>query len=197
MTVTPSTLSLVTGVQNVMAELDVAISKFQDETRWGCREGCGDCCNSPEIEVTVLEALPHALLLWESSKAELFHEVLASRLGQRCAFYVPETPDQSKGRCSIYSTRPMLCQMFGFTAQTHKDDKARMVACKWQKLSQPELLKQIDADLISGELQMPLFAYWQSRLSELDPSRLLSERLPINEAFLKAIDYVYWRRSEL
>ena len=188
---------LVEKVEEVFAELDVAIALFQQNTGWVCREGCGDCCNNPQVEVTVLEALQHALLLWQTSKAELYSELLSTKLGQRCAFYAPQPGDETLGRCSIYATRPMLCRMFGFTAQTGKDEKARLAACKYQKLAAPELLKQIDDDLKNNRIEIPLFGYWEQRLSELAPSQVLSERLPVNEAFLKALDYLYWRQNEL
>jgi len=192
-----SALPLVDGVEAVFQELDASIARFQSETGWNCREGCGDCCNSPEVEVSVLEALPHALLLWQSSKADFYHTLLTEKLGSPCAFYVSRPEDRSMGRCSIYGTRPMLCRMFGFTAQTDKAGGPRLAACHWQKMRAPELLLEIDNALKQGTLEAPLFGYWEQRLSELDPSQLLGERLPINEAFLKAIDYVYWRRSSL
>jgi len=190
-------LPLADRVIEVFKDLDASISKFQSDSGWGCREGCGDCCNNAEVEVTVLEALPHALLLWQSAKAELYHELLSEKLGSPCLFYAPQALDASMGRCSIYATRPMLCRMFGFTAQTDKQGQARLAACKWQKLGASDLLKKIDESLKDGSLEAPIFAFWEQRLSELDPTPLLGERLPINEAFLKAIDYVYWRRNEL
>jgi Fe-S-cluster containining protein len=191
------TLALVDKVESVFTELDGAIARFQSETGWGCREGCGDCCNNPEVEVTVLEALPHALLLWKTAKAELYSELLAAKRGARCLFYSPQDGDQTKGRCSIYGTRPLLCRMFGFTAQLGKDAKPRLAACKYQKQQAAEVLARIDAELRAERLEAPLFAYWEQRLSELEPSQVLSERLPINQAFVKAIDYLYWRQSEL
>lgn len=190
-------LPLAAKVEEVFRDLDASIATFQADTGWGCREGCGDCCNNAEVEVTVLEALPHALLLWQSEKAELYHGLLKSKLGSACLFYAASAQDSSKGRCSIYGTRPMLCRMFGFTAQTDKHSQARLAACRWQKLEASELLSKIDQSLKDGTLQAPIFSFWEQRLSELDPSKLLGERIPINEAFLKAIDYVYWRRSQL
>jgi Fe-S-cluster containining protein len=188
-------LPLARKVSDVFSELDKAIADFQSESFWACREGCGDCCNSPEVEVTVLEALPHALGLWELGKAELYAEQLTRFLGKPCMFYVPNVSDSSLGRCSIYETRPLLCRMFGFTAQLGKDSLPRLAACRWQKLQGAELLAKIDHELKGGTLEVPLFGYWEQRLSELDPSQVLSQRLPINEAFLKAIDYVYWRQQ--
>jgi Fe-S-cluster containining protein len=190
-------LTLVQKVSEVFDELDEAISRFQAASSWSCREGCGDCCNSPEVEVTVLEALPHALRLWDLGKAEIYASELSRHLGKPCVFYVPSSTDSSLGRCSIYATRPMLCRMFGFTAQIGKDALPRLAACRWQKLGAGALLEKIDHELKAGSLEIPLFGYWEQRLSELDPSQVLSERLPINEAFLKAIDYVYWRQQAL
>lgn len=190
-------LPLAQKVSEVFEELDQAIARFQSETSWACREGCGDCCNSPEVEVTVLEALPHALSLWDLQKAEFYTEQLTRHISKPCMFYVPSLADSSLGRCSIYPTRPLLCRMFGFTAQVDKDSRPRLAACRWQKLQAAELLSNIDVALKAGTLEVPLFGYWEQRLSELDPSQVLSERLPINEAFLKAIDYVYWRQQAL
>jgi uncharacterized protein len=190
-------LPLARKVADVFSELDEAISRFQAQSAWACREGCGDCCNSPEVEITVLEALPHALSLWDLNKAELYADELNKFLGKPCVFYVPHVSDSSLGRCSIYETRPLLCRMFGFTAQLNKDSLPRLAACRWQKLQGADLLAKIDAELKAGTLEVPVFGYWEQRLSELDPSPVLSERLPINEAFLKAIDYVSWRQRAL
>ncbi|MFN6972602.1 MAG: YkgJ family cysteine cluster protein, partial [Rheinheimera sp.] len=71
-------------VQAVMAEIGQDYAKYQQDRGLFCRSGCGECCQHPGIEATVLEMLPLAFRLIAEQRADQVLNDLAEREDARC-----------------------------------------------------------------------------------------------------------------
>jgi hypothetical protein len=57
-------------VEGLFEQLELEISKFQDQTKLHCLTGCGQCCTNPTMEASPLEFLPWAFHMFLLGKAE-------------------------------------------------------------------------------------------------------------------------------
>ena len=85
----------------VMAEIGQDYSKYQQDRGLFCRSGCGECCQHPGIEATVLEMLPLAFRLIAEQRADQVLSDLAERDDARCYFYQSHSEDRKQGQCSV------------------------------------------------------------------------------------------------
>ena len=105
-------------VQAVMTEIGQDYSKYQQDRGLHCRSGCGECCQHPGIEATVLEMLPLAFRLIAEQRADQVLADLAERDDARCYFYQSHSEDRKQGQCSVYQQRPGICRFFGAAGTT-------------------------------------------------------------------------------
>lgn len=174
----------------LLEEAQNATDEFAAKTQIKCREGCGQCCLKPGIEVQVVEMLPLAMSLVENSEADKWYDLAARDPSGRCVFYAPDPRDETLGRCQKYALRPSICRLFGFAAVSTKDSKhPALAACFWHKRLQPETVTAAQTAIDHGTA-VPLFADFHMRMFALAPTPSLSEIMPINQALMFAIEKV-------
>ncbi|MFW7378920.1 MAG: YkgJ family cysteine cluster protein [Oligoflexus sp.] len=176
-------------LEAVYRDLDLTIAALQLCSGLRCRDGCGDCCNSPNVEVMVLEMLPMAKqIIAEGQSDEVYDTLMATGAG-RCIHFQGNPEDNTQGRCQRYEKRPSICRLFGFAARTCKNGRDReFIACRWQKTLYAESLSRIDEGLRQGEITVPVYQEVSMLLAGLTESSRLRARLPINIALAQAIE---------
>jgi Fe-S-cluster containining protein len=175
------------NLQNIYDEMWRTFSEYQKASGLHCLEGCGKCCNNPEVEASVMEMLPLALRMHDEGKLEYWIDQLEMTEQEHCLMYRPHSPDGSKGQCGVYNERPSLCRMFGVSGFYNKHREVTLSVCKLIKDKYPELLTQREKEV--SEEKTPMLITWSYRLAQLDPA-LIQDRLPINQAFKKALEKI-------
>jgi Fe-S-cluster containining protein len=162
-------------------EMSDTFSTYQTSTGLNCLPSCGKCCLNPEIEATLYEMIPMALSIYQEGKLEEWIEIIKSSEQSHCLIYVPGK-DEGQGKCGRYQERPGICRMFGVSGYYNKNHEVTLSICKYIKEAHD--LKEIP-DKLNSE-KTPMMVEWTLKLGGLDP-RLIQERLPINEALLRAL----------
>ena len=163
-------------------ELEQITSNVSNLFAVKCPDGCGECCNTScsNIEATITEMLPLCVYLYEKNTYQMWLD----KAGQeRCLFY--ETAlNHKKGCCAVYEYRPLVCRLFGYSFTKNKYGAIVPVAC-------PTLKKQYTAkkEIIPTHSDaLPQMSSISMQSMMIDPTR--GERYSINEAFVKAMEYV-------
>ncbi len=185
-------------VEDLYQKLDLEIASFQASTKLSCLAGCGKCCANPEIDASPLEFLPYAYHLFLNGKAQETLDKLNSHSGTMCAIYQPHSLlDDSKGSCSEYKNRGLICRLFGYGASKNKYEKLQLVTCKLIRENQTAAVEQTNVDINNG-LGVPVFTDYYMNLSQID-FRLGNIILPINKALAFALEEVlqYYAYREL
>lgn len=175
-----------------LSEIDQKVTRLQQHAKLRCKEGCGKCCDNPNVESTVLEVIPLARHLVDSGKAEdIYVKLVAENRRPQCVLYVPDPVVSGNGRCSQYHHRPMICRLFGFSVSKDKEGRGRLASC-------PLVLEAsgVMADTISFESTEGLPVYSESwmALTGVHPE-WATQRYPINEAIRLAIEKVALNRQ--
>ncbi|WP_422008044.1 YkgJ family cysteine cluster protein [Roseivirga pacifica] len=195
-----SVVRKVRAVEKVFAVLDSEIKIFQNRSQIQCLTGCGKCCFNPDIEASPLEFLPLAFDLFLTKRIEDSYFELTQNTGSHCSLFRPKALSLDKGTCSQYNYRGLICRLFGYAAMRDKMGNPKFITCRAIKLSQPEKVTAVDAAITKGE-NPPFMSDYYFRLRSIDPE-LGTQRLPINDAIKKALEYVmayyaYRRRPPL
>ncbi len=193
-----SVISKVREVEKVFADLEKRIGILSKTSGLHCVTGCGKCCFKPDIEASPVEFLPYALHLLRSKQIEKAYDKLIGNTNSQCSFFKPVSGSDSKGRCSQYAYRGLICRLFGYAASRGLDGEARLVTCQIIKTGQAETVAQIEADLKQDKASVPLMSDYYFRMRSIDPD-LGTRLLPINQAMLKAMEEVmgYYAYREL
>ena len=184
------------NLQALYDEMGEIFSSYQKNSALTCLPGCGECCKNPQVEASVLEMIPLALKLYQENTWEEWIKRLAASSTESCVFYESHSPDGKLGRCGAYRERPSICRMFGVAGHHDKLGEVTLSICKLIKERSPELAEKKLAEVkINGA---PLMIDWSYRLAQLDLA-LIQDRLPINQALLRALDKVllYARYQDL
>jgi Fe-S-cluster containining protein len=194
----PAELSLLVlsqQVETIHAEADAAVAQYTEATGYRCPPACGACCHSPEVEVTVLDALPLAFSILhdavtrhtehspEQNAAELMLEAISRQQGPGCPVFIAQGADAGgfqAGRCSRYDRRPSFCRLYGFAGWTNKQGLVALAMCRTQK----GLGAAVPLDV-----RPPLFTEFSHRLQAVHPG-LGTRRLPIHLAIKEALEKV-------
>ncbi len=169
-------------------KLDHHIRMFQKTSGLKCREGCGQCCESPKVTTSILELLPVAFHLWQNNQAQAWlDEVRSKNTSGACVFYKPDIQKPGLGRCSIYYFRPLICRLFGFSAKSDKQGKKQLLTCPIIKERYSKTIAELENDS-TQEKFIPKTTDYTMHMQGIDPA--LSQELPINEAILKALEKV-------
>jgi Fe-S-cluster containining protein len=138
----------------LFAEVDIAAEKFKEHTGIQCPDGCGECCSRSRVETTVVEMMPLALLLWDKGEAENWLErIEAARDNPACVFFKAEPGSATRGRCTVYAMRPLICRLFGFFTVRNKYGKYVYGSCRVIKQRYPEIYENAVRRL--DEIQHP------------------------------------------
>ncbi|MBL7664405.1 MAG: YkgJ family cysteine cluster protein [Bacteriovoracaceae bacterium] len=170
-------------LMTLFQKMSTTFSGLQNNSGLTCLNECGECCLSPQVECTILEALPLALEQYQKGEAEQVLEQLKNSQAMVCHFYQAHSADGKKGRCGIYEQRPGICRMFGAYARRNKSQDYVLGLCKLIREKHGEDLNGI---ALTYEHDM---AYWRQLMNSIAPA--LSEHLyPINQAFELALEHV-------
>jgi Fe-S-cluster containining protein len=179
----------------IYREMDTLSSRFQNATGLRCLPGCGTCCDTEEVEATVVEVIPLCwqILLSGEEERYLCSIEKSEKLGnQRCVIYDPARAREAGGCCSFYEFRPLVCRLFGFAARRDKKGGLEFAACKWLKDATPEVVIRAQIGVGSG-LPVPIYQDAFMRVASVNPA-LGFRRLPINQAIKEALGYLFWKR---
>lgn len=167
-------------------DLDVEINAFQKKSGLQCIKGCGQCCTNPEIETSVLEMLPAAFYLLKNNLSKKYEEKLKENKRQ-CVFYEPDPLIEGNGRCGIYAFRPLICRLFGFSANIRKANNPELITCERIKKDQKDLFEKSEEEIKKG-LAVPLMQKYMMQVTFLDSAG--QKNFPINEAIFQAIQKI-------
>jgi Fe-S-cluster containining protein len=180
--------SLISSVEEIYQEADRDTRRFQVEAGISCPTGCGSCCESHQVEATILEALPMAASVIRDGSLNAIYDLLkekAERDDPVCVFFVKLGKDV--GCCSRYAVRPLVCRLFGFAGRIGKAGLPEFSPCRRIKESFPHQAS-LAVKAVSRGYRIPIFSHFFTRVSSIYPL-LGMKTMPINEAFRSAIDY--------
>ncbi len=190
-------LDIAHRVMGLYAQIDRQIEQFQATTQLCCPSGCGQCCESPDIEVTPLEMLPLVLELFRRGDVDQWLELSEAADHQgSCVFYEPDPLVSGNGRCQVYTWRPSLCRLFGFSTAPDKNGQPRLAACIRHKQAEPQIMAQTQMAIANGTAHAPSLSEATQQILALDPS-FGSQMMPINKALSAAIERVgFWLQMQ-
>lgn len=173
----------------LFAQLDREVSRFQKDTGLSCRPACSHCCENPAVETTTLELLPLAIHLYKKKEIDIWL-ARAEAVGRqgRCIFFAPARSSKGEGGCEVYSWRPLICRLFGFSATLNKRGRPVLVTCPVIKQSMPATVYPLQQDVLRRQ-KIPVMERYVRRLLSIDPM-LGIEQIPINEAIYRALQKV-------
>ena len=177
-------------VEGLFEQLELEISKFQDQTKLHCLTGCGQCCTNPTMEASPLEFLPWAFHMFLLGKAEdMLKEVNAQEKHSICHIYSPlNLIDTTMGNCKDYKYRGLICRLFGYAATRDKYGQQRLVTCKIIKENQATRYQDAN-EAINNGLYVPMFTDYYMQLNQID-FHLGNQVVPINKALKLALEEV-------
>ena len=190
-----SPFDLIMRVLDIYRDIDRKAARFQSVTGLQCPERCGSCCESEEVEATVIEMLPLAEeLLSEYEISTLLDQIEAKiNYGDPTCALVHRINDATGYlRCSHYPHRPLMCRLFGCAARKGRSGKKELSVCRIIKQGNSSSLIRAEIFLNQG-LDIPVYQECFMRIASLHPGMGFT-LLPINIALKAALEYFYFRR---
>lgn len=175
------------AVEQVLLELDEAISKFQNWSSLKCTFGCGRCCFKPDIEASSLEFLPLALKIYREGKIDMWHERFENNNEEKICM-VLDPRQLGAGLCTQYQHRGLVCRAFGFTARFNKYNRKELLTCNVIKSEQVDTFKQV-IEQINVDQEVPIISNYYFKLHSIDPY-LANQFVPINQAIKRALELI-------
>jgi Fe-S-cluster containining protein len=184
-------LEITLRVMDLYAQIDKAVAEFQLKSGLRCPVGCGACCPTADVQVTILEMFPAAReILRRGEATDWLERLTALPESERCLLYAPQPAPEAAGHCSFYRWRPALCRLFGFAAARGRTGLKALCVCRHIKQADPQ--GAAAAAPLADEA--PCFVHYSTRIYGLDP--VLGTRLmPINMALRHAIERIGLRQS--
>jgi Fe-S-cluster containining protein len=176
-------------VNELYQNLESEIKTFQTETKLSCVVGCGKCCSTPDIDASPLEFLPWAFHVFMEGEAEEKLTVLNDTTAPNCHLYQPKSIEEyTKGQCSDYKHRGLICRLFGYGATTDKYGQLRIASCSIIKEGQKENFDKSTIAINNG-LSIPIFTEYYMQLTQID-FRMGNVFVPVNKAMKLALEEV-------
>jgi Fe-S-cluster containining protein len=168
----------------LFSRLEAETAAFAGTSGLRCPDGCGACCESPNVYTSAVELEPLAEELVARGEAEAALDRAAAAGPGQCVFYASHGP--GLGRCTVYALRPMICRLFGFAAVRDKQGQPELAGCRVHKAAQPEAMAHARA-LVAGGHPVPMMTDWQQQATELGTSAT-GALVPINQAIQQALE---------
>lgn len=180
-------------LMRVYEKLDGAITRFRWKTGIHCAKGCGQCCENPYVEATVLEMLPLAAALIRRNEAQRWLQGDQPEYEKgRCPFYQPDGQVAWKGRCSVYPLRPLICRMFGYSGKKDKEDKKQYYTCERIETQFRDICQRINHQ--KTDTALPMMEDYSMQRLEL--AREIDRNLyPLPLALKKALERIGFQRQ--
>jgi Fe-S-cluster containining protein len=169
-------------------EVDKTVGRFCQTTGIRCIPSCGRCCQTSNVDSTILEVMPLAFRIWIDGRLDEVLSRLAADNDDVCIFYMPAGSDSGKGSCSVYSLRPLMCRLFGFSARIDKNGVPQLITCTHIKQRYPANYRKALDHLAAGR-EFPVMSDFAMRLSALGLDAG-GRRLPINVAVRQALERI-------
>lgn len=196
----------------VFREFGRAIARLQLATGLRCVPGCGSCCESRNVEATLVEALPLAGEIYRLNEEVKVLDAIDEkdlRGDPVCVLYRPDPDLPGHGRCAYYDFRFLVCRLFGFSARKGKAGRLEFSTCRIIKQRYPETVSAAESSIRGGQLalstvegpvlstvegmQIPVYQEAFLRIAGLEPGTGFT-RYPVNQAIRKALERFYWKR---
>ena len=148
----------------IYAKIEQQVDKLQKKTCVSCIANCGECCKRFEPYISVLEAVPLAKYLRNNpEKHELYKQNVKRNEVKwyACPFY-----DDEK-HCTVYPIRPLICRLFGFSANRDRYNKVVFSTCSKIENEMPEKVKVARALTRTG-LDVPIYQDIAQQIQEID-----------------------------
>ena len=176
-------MEIVSQVMDLYACIDKAGTEFQLRSGLRCPAGCGQCCPTADVRVTVLEMLPIAQEILRNHDPGAWLDRLSALPEEARRVLFSESRISDAGHCSFYSRRPVLCRLFGYAAVRSRTGAQALSVCKYIRQNDP----QGAAAAMALAEEAPCFVHYSSRVYALDPV-LGNGLMPINTALHRAIE---------
>ena len=126
-------------------KLDGHLARFRKQSGIKCFRGCGQCCENPYVETTVLEMLPLAAKLFHQKQIDawLDDDSLLEITKGKCPFYRADPHITGNGSCGVSSFRPLICRLYGYSAKHDKNGSRIYYTCKRIKSAYVESCENI------------------------------------------------------
>lgn len=181
-------------IQEILDSVEKTIRNVQLETGLRCPPSCRECCKTSgdAIQVTVTEFLPLSLRLWTEGKAiQLLDRLDSVYDSDQCVLFESSSALCEEGGCTEYSSRPLLCRLFGFSGIVNRSGQVIPVVCRHMKNHYPLSVNNLFEKLSNG-LEIPVFADYSSQIRGIDPY-MGAKAFPVNLALRRALEYVGMR----
>jgi len=183
---------LSSDILQIYHEVDTQTAQIAKSTGLHCPPHCGQCCHSPKIEISVLEALPLALDIYLThDENKIMDKIEAQDNNPICVIFDPDPENLDNGRCSRYAMRPLICRLFGYTARKNKYDELEFSGCQVHKAQEDAAYQRAVFALKSG-FPFPIGQEFCMQIASLNP-QLGHRILPINQAIAEALEFLYWK----
>jgi Fe-S-cluster containining protein len=177
-------------LSEVYADLERQVAEFKRGAEIECLRKCALCCTTAKfVEASILEMLPLSLHFWEEGRAEELLEKLEGIHPEApCVLLNPDPSDESRGGCNYYRFRPLVCRLFGFSANVDKDGHPTVAICNPLKKMDGGIPDRITERIRQG-LPVPLMPDFSRRVAFLHP-HFVQEKYPVNIALREALEIV-------
>lgn len=176
----------VLAVLRVYDHLQAHIERLKGKTDLRCVEGCGRCCDNPRVEASVLECLPLAAELWVKGQAPETLKILEQAENKPCVFFKRDPLVEGHGRCTVYPYRPLVCRLYGFSANRDKQKNPIFVGCPMIREAFPRAYESAENLAETNAPQMPSMSDYGARIAAADPD-LSKKTFNINHAVREAL----------
>jgi len=128
-------LELSNKVKDLFDQIDLQAEENKKEFSLSCPAGCGQCCLSQQVEVTILDFLPLIIELHANQEIGYWQNRLIkqSKNNNTCIFCQQDNPCHDQGKCLIYKFRPCFCRYYGSAFIKNKYGHPVPAVCKVQK----------------------------------------------------------------
>lgn len=175
--------------QRVLAlfdDIDRKTTAFRRQTGISCPRGCGICCEYPCVQATVLEMIPLACHLWETSSAMTVYRTISVD-ETICHFYCRESGEDRDGACTVYEHRGLICRTFGFFS-ARRAEGIRFSTCRSLRARYADRIALFSEKELAERL--PLYPDFVDALAAIAPE-LAANRCHINQAIKRAVEAVH------
>ncbi len=168
---------------NLVSRVDELCRRMADyyAKRLACREGCDECCRHITLFPVEAVALASALRVLPLAEVLRIREMAASVVdGAPC-------PLIEKGRCLLYTARPVICRTHGFPVVFQREGDRIVDFCpkNFHGMSTFSASFVLDLDLLNATLTAINAVFLDSNRNI---SQFQRERLSIAEALLLEIN---------
>jgi len=184
-------LDFIPDIVAVYQEIDTKITQFQMASGLSCPDRCGRCCESRNVEATVLETLPLASEILSKNAVDGLLPLLENRAingATLCVLYSPEAGHPGEGRCSFYEFRPLVCRLFGYAGRRNRKGILEPCFCIPIKDHHPDCLERFHT-AVSKKSPPSLYQDFFMRIASMNPI-FGTKLLPVNIAIREGLSYL-------